>query len=161
MGRDLAIFLQQSIEREKPNLLALTDAQAQIPRGAGKWSPKQELGHLIDSASNNHIRFAGAAIQPEFRGPGYAQNDWVRLHNYPAMEWESLVEFWFRYNGLLVLLVENIPQDRLEALCFVGENPPVTLRFLIEDYIWHMQHHIDLLLRRENVTSYPGARAAD
>ncbi len=160
MAQDLSLFLAQTIERESPNLRALTDERASLPRGPGKWSPKEELGHLIDSASNNHLRFAGAAIQPEFHGPGYAQNDWVRLHGYRGMPWETIVNFWFPYNALLARLVENIPDDNLERLCFIGPNPPVTLRFLINDYILHMQHHIDLLLRREIVTSYPGASAS-
>ncbi len=157
MARDLSFLLTEIIARELPNLRALTDDRASLPRGPGKWCPKEELGHLIDSASNNHLRFVGAATRPEFRGPGYAQNDWVRLHNYPAMPWESVVKFWFDYNGLLAALIENIPEDRLETPCFIGDNPPVTLRFLIEDYVSHMQHHIDLLLRRETITSYPGA----
>ena len=39
--------------------------------GPDSWSPRQELGHLIDSAANNHIRFVRAATEPEFSGPGY------------------------------------------------------------------------------------------
>jgi hypothetical protein len=159
MARDLSFLLTETIARELPNLGALAGDRASLPRGPGKWCPKEELGHLIDSASNNHIRFVGAATRPEFRGLGYAQNEWVRLHNYRGMPWEPLVKFWFDYNGLLAVLIGNIPEDRLETPCFIGGNPPVTLRFLIEDYVWHMQHHIDLLLRRETITSYPGAAA--
>jgi hypothetical protein len=160
MAHALSTFLQETIAREESNLRALADERASIPRGPGKWSPKEELGHLIDSASNNHVRFVGAAIQPEFRGPGYAQNDWVRLHAYRNMPWETIVSFWFQYNAFLARLVENIPEDCLERLCFIGPNRPVTLRFLIEDYVLHMQHHLDLLLRREEVTAYPGASAS-
>ncbi len=155
MPHDLALQLSRLIERELPSLRALTDAQAAIPRAAGKWSAKEELGHLIDSAANNHIRFAGGAIQPEFRGSGYAQDDWVRVHGYRNMQWEVIVDFWFRYNTLLAVLVDGIPDDRLQIRCAIGSNPPVTLGFLIEDYGVHMQHHIDQLLRREIVTKYP------
>jgi hypothetical protein len=159
MARHLPLFLTETIERELPNLRALSDADASVPRGPGKWSPKEELGHLIDSASNNHVRFASAATRPEFRGLTYAQDEWVRLHDYHSMPWESLVTLWQRYNGLIATVVGNIPEDRLETLCFIGDNPPVSLGFLIEDYVWHMQHHIDLLLRRETITVYPGATA--
>ena len=156
MAKDLSIFLAETIERELPNLRRLTDERASIARAPGKWSAKEELGHLIDSAANNHIRFVRGTIEAEFRGPGYSQNDWVRLHGYSAMRWETIINFWFQYNHLLVGLVDRIPEDRFEARCFIGTNPAVPLRFVIEDYILHMQHHIDQLLGREVITQYPG-----
>jgi hypothetical protein len=157
MTADLARALAQTIERELPHLRALTDTQASVPRGPGKWRPKEELGHLIDSATNNHVRFAAAAIGPEFRGSGYAQDDWVRLHGYSTMQWAAIVDFWSSYNLLLVRLIERIPEPQMRTQCTIGAGEPVTLGYLIDDYVLHMQHHIDLLLRRENVTQYPRA----
>ena len=160
MPRDLAAFLTQTIERELPNLRALDEPHASLARGPGKWCPKQELGHLIDSAANNHIRFMRGATEPEVKGPGYAQEEWVRLHGYGDMPWETIVTFWFQYNSFLARLVGRIPQDRLATVCLIAGGPPVTLGFVIEDYILHMQHHIDQLLRREVITRYPGASFA-
>ena len=157
MAQDLSTFLAETIERELPSLRTLTEERASMARAPGKWSAKEELGHLIDSAANNHIRFVRGAIEAEFRGPGYSQNDWVRLHGYSNMQWETIINLWFQYNTLLVGLVDRIPEDRLEALCFIGTSPAVTLRFVIEDYILHMQHHIDQLLGRGVITQYPGA----
>ena len=157
MAQDLSIFLAETIARELPNLRTVTEERASMARAPGKWSAKEELGHLIDSAANNHIRFVRGAIEAEFRGPGYSQNDWVRLHGYSNMQWETIINLWFQYNTLLVGLVDRIPEDRLEALCFIGTSPAVTLRFVIEDYILHMQHHIDQLLGRGVITQYPGA----
>lgn len=148
MATDLALSLARTIERELPVLRKLSDEQASIPRGPGKWCPKEELGHLIDSAANNHLRFVRGTLEPQMQGPGYAQDDWVRLHGYKKMPWEEIVELWFRYNRLLVGLIENIPEDRLTTVCLIGANPSVTLQFLMEDYVVHMQHHIDQLLHR-------------
>jgi DinB superfamily len=159
MPHNFSRLLAQVIERELPILRALTDERASIARAPGKWSPKEELGHLIDSAANNHIRFVRGAMEREFRGPGYAQDDWVRLHGYSNMKWETIVPVWFQYNTLLAALVERIPEERLGAPCFIGASPAVTLGFVIEDYILHMQHHIDQLLGREAITQYPGAAA--
>ncbi len=160
MTPDLSLFLLRTIEQEQPNLRALDEKRASVPRGPGKWSPKEELGHLVDSAANNHIRFAGGALEAEFRGPGYAQEDWVRLHGYETMSWEAILNFWFQYNTLLARLVSRIPPARLETQCVIAGNASVTLRFLIEDYVLHMQHHIDQLLGREVIRSYPGAKSA-
>ena len=65
MAQDFSVLLVQTIERELPNLRALDEQHASLPRGPGKWSPKEELGHLIDSASNNHIRFVRGALEHE------------------------------------------------------------------------------------------------
>lgn len=155
MARDLSLLLGQAIERELPNLRARPEEQASRPRAPGKWSAKEELGHLIDSAANNHMRFVRATIDGEFRGPGYAQDDWVRLHGYAGMPWDTIVNIWFQHNTLLAALVDRIPDGQLEALCFIGNGPAVTLRFVIEDYVVHMQHHLDQVLGRALITPYP------
>lgn len=158
MAADLARRLAQTIEQEAANLRSRTEEQVSIPRAPGKWCAKEELGHLIDSASNNHLRFAAGALAGHYEGPGYAQDQWVSLHGYANMPWSEIVDFWFRYNRFLVKLVERIPESRLEAECSIGGSPAVTLGFLIDDYILHMQHHLDLLLRRDVITQYPRAR---
>jgi hypothetical protein len=159
-------LLQQTIEREAPHLRALAEARSEIrPAGENSWSPKEELGHLIDSAANNHIRFVRAALEGAYRGPGYAQNDWVRIHAYQNTPWSSIVSMWEQYNYLLVKVLANIPENNLAADCFIGSaDAPETLEFIIEDYVLHMRHHIDHLLGRQQVTQYPsatpGARSA-
>lgn len=151
----LASLLEATIDRELVVLRALGATQAvQSPR-PGAWSPKQELGHLVDSALNNHIRFVNAALNGTYTGPGYAQDDWVDLHGYQTMPWLELIDLWYDHNRLLVQLVRRIPADRLASLCIIGSDAPVTLSALIGDYILHMQHHIDHLLARVNVTRYP------
>jgi hypothetical protein len=158
MIQDLAGTLARAIDRESAELQKISETvAAEIPRGGDAWSRKQELGHLIDSATNNHVRFVRASLEPEFRGTGYDQNGWVRLHAYTDLSWATLVEFWRQYNSLLVHLVRHIPAQRLGTSCFIGPAGPVTLAFLIEDYILHMQHHLDHILDREKITAYPGA----
>jgi hypothetical protein len=146
------------VAAEFPELTELTDAATSAkPAGQDGWSQKEELGHLIDSASNNHIRFVRAALDGEMTGPGYAQNGWVALHGYNEMSWTTLVDFWQSYNLLLVQVVWRIPDERLNAQCLIGKGAPATLGFVIEDYILHMQHHLDHILRREKITPYPSA----
>jgi hypothetical protein len=157
MAQHLADKLEQAIAAELPALRAISEDQAERPRREGGWSPKQELGHLIDSATNNHARFVRGALEPDFHGLGYDQEGWVKLHGYAALRWDALVDFWQRYNALLAHLVRQIPEERLGAVCRVGDSAPVTLGFLIEDYMLHMQHHLDQIQGRARPRQYPGA----
>jgi hypothetical protein len=152
-----ALALEEAITREIVCLRQITEPAAAVKSTPGVWSKKEELGHLIDSAANNHVRFVRASIEPEFRGPGYQQNEWVRLHGYQEMAWTDIVDFWRRYNSFLVGLVKRISEEKLLTPCVVGDSAVVTLRFLIEDYVLHMQHHLDHILERETITAYPGA----
>jgi hypothetical protein len=157
MPQHLARTLQETVEREALHLRAVADRDAGVKPNPGAWSKKEELGHLIDSAANNHVRFVRAVLEPEFKGLGYEQDGWVSLHGYHQMPWPEIIDFWQRYNHFLVGLVERIPEDRLPARCVVGDSSPVTLQFLIEDYRLHMQHHLDHILERAKITEYPGA----
>ena len=166
MPQDLATQLRQTIDRELPNLQAVTEQEALLvpgetgPKAEGRWSRKEELGHLIDSAANNHIRFVLATVNTEFRGPGYAQDKWVAAHAYQELPWREIVDFWYRYNNLLAHVIERIPQEHMNNRCVIGWGV-VSLEFVIEDYILHMQHHIDHLLHRDKISRYPGAAQTD
>lgn len=160
MPSGLSNLLRLALRDEMPHLDSLTEEQASVrPAGPGSWSPKEEIGHLIDSAANNHIRFVRGALEPEMRSPRYAQDDWVRLHGYEEMEWSRIVGIWLAYNSLLVGLIARIPPEKLDTPCTVGDGPVCTLRLLIEDYILHMRHHIDHALKRDRITVYPSQSA--
>jgi|SRR5271165_2560365 len=156
MPQDLALLLRQKIEDEYPLLAAVSDSVA-VSKPGPKWSRKEELGHLIDSAANNHLRFVRAALEPQYTGPGYDQDACVRLHGYQDLPWQDILELWRRYNLLLAELIARIPAEKLATPCSVAGNAPVTLKFLIEDYVLHLRHHVDHILRREIVTQYPAA----
>ena len=153
MSQELRQLLQETVARAAIDLRNLPEAVATASRQPGKWTRKEELGHLIDSASNNHVRFIRAALHGEFQGPGYDQTGWIKMHGYAEMPWSELIDFWERYNRMLARVIERIPAGRLEARCVIGEHPPTTLHLLIEDYVRHMQHHLDHILGRPEVPS--------
>ncbi|HEY4087311.1 MAG TPA: DinB family protein [Bryobacteraceae bacterium] len=156
MPHDLSKALADMVEREAQALRFFPERRtSDRPSGPSTWSSKEELGHLIDSAANNHVRFVRAAIEPELHAPKYAQDDWVSIHGYQDTPWSPIVELWIQYNTFIAGLIARIPDDKLTTQCFIGDGEPVTLRFLIEDYMLHAQHHLDHLLRREKVTRYP------
>ena len=158
MAERLAHKLKAVLQREESNLREITEAQsAERPKVSG-WSRKEELGHLIDSAVNNHVRFVAASLQPEFHGPGYEQDAWVRAHGYHQMEWGTIIELWLQHNLLLVNVILRLPDERLATPCHISGGPAVMLGFVIEDYILHMQHHLDHVLARESITTYPSQK---
>ena len=126
MPNDLGSTLRDVVDREAVLLSAITDSDASHKPSPLAWSKKQELGHLIDSAANNHVRFVAASIQPEFRGPGYAQDAWVDRHAYQEMPWLEILDFWKRYNHFLADLIQRIPEDRLQTSCTIGSGDEPT-----------------------------------
>ena len=125
-----------------PRLLSISESASSDRLAPDKWSKKQVLGHLIDSASNNHQRFVRAQLSGEIKLPGYEQESWVRTQAYQSESWEHLVQLWKFYNLHLLHVVAAIPENRLTSLCFIGDNEPVTLEFIITDYIRHLEHHL-------------------
>lgn len=155
---DLAAHLARTLAAELPHLRAISDGPATAApnrRSGAGWSQREELGHLIDSAVNNHVRIVRAALQPAYEGPGYEQDAWIAAHRYREVTWPDLVEIWHAHNRILVPLVANIPDAKLATPCKVAVDAPVTLGYLIDDYVLHMRHHIDQILRRHPVTQYP------
>jgi hypothetical protein len=133
------------IERLQDALLALSPALADTPWRVDGWTRKQIAGHLLDSAANNRQRFVRATIDGEYAGPGYAQDAWVAAHGYSDESWETLLRWWQAEHEILTNVVDRIPEERLKAMCVVGDDAPVTLRFLIEDYLRHQRLHFTQL----------------
>jgi DinB superfamily len=160
MAAELAERLKKAVAEAGPRLRSLSDIEAAGRSSGGDgWSCKQELGHLLDSATNNRVRFVVAALEGQYTGPTYDGTGWVDLAGYSDSNWPDLVELWERLNTSLAVAIRRIPDDRLPSKCKVGNAEPVTLEFLIDDYILHMQHHLDHIFSREKMTSYPGAAA--
>jgi DinB superfamily len=140
--RQTALQLQQIVERAQEHLVALTEAESQSRQAAMKWSRKEVLGHLIDSASNNHQRFVRAQLLGELVFPGYAQEDWNRVQQYQSETWENLVRLWTSYNLHLAHIIAAIPESAAENRCTIGDHEPVMLQFLVTDYVKHLEHHL-------------------
>jgi len=111
-------------------------------RGEGRWTRLQILGHLIDSAINNHQRIVRALAQDSVAFPGYDQNAMVEVQQYGAGPSQLLIGLWESLNFALARVVSITPESKLTVPITVGSNAPVSLEYLIEDYVRHMQHHL-------------------
>ena len=110
-----------------------------LPSG---WSRKELIAHLIDSASNNHQRFVRAAQQVSLEFPGYDQAGNIKVQVPLLAPWPVLVSLWASYNRYLSHLIAHLPADKLQTPCRIGDSDPVTLAFLVEDYVVHLEHHL-------------------
>jgi hypothetical protein len=107
------------------------------------WSPKEELGHLLDSAANNHQRIVRAQMEDKLAMPGYEQNRWVSIHAYQKRDWAELIELWTALNRQLLRAAEAVPDSAWPHTLSIGGGEPVTLQFVFEDYVRHMLHHLE------------------
>ena len=130
------------VEAAEIRLRKIGEAESTTPILPGGWSRKQVMGHLIDSASNNHQRFVRAALQTSLEFPGYDQNGNVRVQVPQEADWSLLVSLWAAYNRYLAHIIARLPASKLEAVCRIGSGEPVTLGFLASDYLTHLVHHL-------------------
>ena len=133
------------VRAAEPRFRAVPATEQVAPLLKGGWSRKQVLGHLIDSASNNHQRFVRAVLQSSLEFPGYQQDDNVRMEAPQEADWDVLVDLWAAYNRYLAHIIARVPQAKLDTPCRIGSGHAVTLGFLIEDYLRHLIHHLEQL----------------
>jgi hypothetical protein len=140
-----------------PKLEAISDADAALSRAPGKWSRKEIIGHLLDSASNNHQRFVRAQFTDELVCPTYDQDAWVHAQRYREAPWNELVSLWALFNLHLARVMAAIPAElrrkprmthNLDQVAFrpLSANEPATLEFFMHDYVVHLEHHLTQIL---------------
>jgi RimJ/RimL family protein N-acetyltransferase len=154
---DYIAAFRSDLEAAEPALRRISDAAAGIPFGPGKWSPKETLGHLIDSASVNHERFLRAVQSDDLVMPGYDQDTWVATQQYGKVAWTDLIELWSRWNQQLHHVMSSMPAEHrfrsrhrhsLDEIAFraVAPERTTTLDYLMSDYVVHLEHHVTQIL---------------
>ncbi|HEY2379860.1 MAG TPA: DinB family protein [Terriglobia bacterium] len=124
----------------------IDDAVAAAPRAPGKWSKKQALGHLVDSAANNHQRFVRLQLAPRIDLPGYDGDAWVRVQRYQDRPWLEIVQLWQTYNTQLAAVIRSVDPKSLQNVWHTPDGKDLTLEFLMRDYVTHLRHHLDQIL---------------
>jgi hypothetical protein len=149
--------LRNAVADAYPRLASISDSDAATPPAPGKWSPKQVIGHLIDSASNNHQRFVRANFVDDLIFLGYDQEKWVELGHYTEAPWSSLITLWREFNLQIARVMEATPsavrdqprtRHNLHQLAWrsVPEDQAVTLEYFMNDYVDHLEHHLGQIL---------------
>ncbi len=109
-----------------------------------KWSKKEIIGHLIDSATNNHHRFVRGQFEdnPEIC---YDQNKWNEFSFYQQIDCNQIISFWTIYNKQLLEIISRISSENLKKQVKVGDKL-LTIEFLIIDYVEHLEHHLKQII---------------
>jgi hypothetical protein len=144
--------LRAAVAHATPTLLALSEDASAQPTAPGKWSAREIVGHLVDSAANNHKRFVRGQLQDDLVFLGYAQEDWVRVQRYADAPWTDLVALWRLYNLHLARVMELVPDERrlsprarhnVEEIGFAAPvEATATLDGIMLDYVEHLLHHL-------------------
>ena len=145
---------RDTINSATARLKDIPEEQSRRRRSPDDWAPIEILGHLIDSAANNHQRFMRGQFTDDLVFPGYEQNQWVSSQKYREESWSDVIQLWSAYNLHLVHMASVIPEDvltksrsphTLDKIAFnlVEKNEPATLEYLIRDYVVHLRHHLD------------------
>lgn len=149
--------LRAVLTAAEPLLRRITDADSAIRPAPGKWSHREIIGHLIDSASNNHQRFVRAVWMTDLVFPGYEQDGWVELQRYQEVSWNELLDLWVAFNGHVARVMAAVPEavrrkvhtrHNLDQVAFQVEQAVAspTLEFFMLDYVAHLEHHLRQVL---------------
>ena len=133
LARDVNVFYEKH--------RGLSDDITSINLAAGAWSLKEIIGHLVDSAANNHQRMVHLQLTAELRFPEYFAEPWIGVQHHNGIAWDTLFSLWRNYNLLLANIILNIKEDCLKHV-WVLEDKSITLEHLVTDYPRHLRDHL-------------------
>jgi hypothetical protein len=144
--------LEKVIHVYTRRLAAVPDVVYAAKPQSDRWSKKEILGHLVDSAQNNIRRFIVAQYEDN-PTIGYAQDEWVACANYQEYPIEDLVSLWTLLNRHIVIILRQMSPEAAQRLCSMGGQPQ-SLEWVAADYVNHLLHHLHQILDLEPI-AYP------
>ncbi|MEO0731249.1 MAG: DinB family protein [Bacteroidota bacterium] len=165
--------LRTITDEAEDRLAALSPTEISTRPAPDRWSKKEILGHLIDSAYNNHQRFLRGATQDHLRFVGYDQEEWVRRNAYQERDAQEVIATFLVAQRHLAHVIDTLPPKVLDrttsdhdfdrmAMRTVPAGSPASLGFLIEDYLFHLVHHLRQIFGEFTTDWYAGyQRSAD
>lgn len=127
-------------------LREMTEEYVSQKPAPGKWSRKEIMGHLIDSAFNNIQRFVRMQLEQHQELPQYRQNEWVQVQKYQDLDWNCIIDLWQNLNRHIVHIWNNLDESTLGNTGHFPDYGTQTLKYIIDDYVVHMEHHLKVVL---------------
>ena len=142
---EVANRIEQSVGAAVKNWHDLPEPALRFRPAEDAWSIKEIIGHLIDSASNNHQRFVRLQLTESLTFPDYGQDNihWVRIQNYQDQTWPELLVLWQYFNLQLAYIIRSVDPSCLSHVWQVDSQTSVTLFDLMTDYHRHLKVHLD------------------
>ncbi len=158
MVSSVAEDLRSTVEAGARKLAAVSAEESARRPAPGKWSPREIIGHLIDSACHNHQRFVRAQLEEDLVFAGYQQEEWVRVQAYQDAPWLLLLQLWKEYNLHIARIINSTPVEvsrrprkrhNLHQIAWqtMPQDQPATLEYFMRDYVDHLKHHLKQISR--------------
>ena len=151
--KQTADYLRATVANLMPLFEALNDENTSQKPFPNKWSKKEILGHLIDSAANNQQKFVRMMQQSHLDFVGYEQNHWVDAQQYNKTNWVELLTFWQHFNLHIAHIIENVATSCLQNTININGEGPFALAFIMKDYVEHLKHHARQILPDADIES--------
>jgi hypothetical protein len=137
--------IRRLVNAWESRLILMRPSEIEAREAEGRWSVKEILGHLVDSASNNHQRIVRLEISNDLSFPDYQSDNekWVDAQGYQEEDWNELIWLWKYFNLHLAHVIEHVGADALSHLWRNASNQPIRLGDLILDYLSHLKMHLD------------------
>ena len=145
--------LQKIVIGYSEKLKSVSEAEYSFKPAPNKWSKKEILGHLIDSAQNNVRRFVVAQYE-DLPKIVYKQDNWVAIAGYQDYPTKELIEFWRLLNNHASVIFSRISKEASQRKCNTNDAEPHSIEWLAADYIKHLLHHLHQVLNLEPI-AYP------
>lgn len=137
----------EAIVNEFYRQMEATTRIADIKLGEDKWTLKEMVGHLIDSASNNHQRFIRLQLENKLTFPAYEAEEWKNVSKLGGIDYGFLIRFWKQYNTFILYIIQQIDHKSLSNYWEL-DNSQKSLEYLVNDYFEHMRFHRKLFDER-------------
>jgi hypothetical protein len=140
----IAILKFEQLLNENAIYLPIINNAVLEAKNPGKWSKKEILGHLVDSAIHNLVRFTEINyLEKPYHHRPYSQNDLVNLNQYQTMDINELAQLWLSLNKQIIRIFKGVDDKALDFQIILSDQSVIDLKFLMTDYVEHLEYHIN------------------
>ena len=147
----LASDIENAVDEACNQFRSLPEETIEVRSNPGDWSVKEIVGHLVDSASNNHQRFVRLQVADGLVFPDYSQDNdaWVLIQRYQETPWDDLLALCRYFNFHLARVIRSVNERCIDHIWVVDEDTSITLGELMIDYLRHLKDHLKQI--KENI----------